>query len=142
MALTNIKIIPSKTTMENISTLLHKYNLPDNDFIAVPHCTIIYSPDVVPANKIPVNISLPILVKDSKLTLFDTKDDGIVLVIEFTNSDLLKYFRFLKDTFQFTTKYDEYRPHITIAKNVNKKFTDLPKINFDLVFDKIEIETE
>ena len=140
MALTNIKIIPSKTTKENISALLHKYNLPDNDFITDPHCTIIYSSDVIPANKIPVNISLPIIVKDSVFSLFDTKDDGLVLVIEFTNKELSKYFRYLKDTFKFTTKYDEYRPHITIAKNVNKKFTDLPKINFDLVFDKIEIE--
>jgi len=142
MALTNIKIIPSKTTMENISMLLHKYNLPNNDFMAVPHCTVIYSPDVVPADKIPTNISLPIIVKDSKLTLFDTKDDGIVLVIEFMNSDLSQYFRYLKDTFKFTTKYDEYIPHITIAKNVGKNFTDLPKINFDLVFDKLEIENK
>lgn len=135
---TNIKLVPDKKTQTKIKALLQKHKLPKDDFTSCPHCTIIYSLDIVDIDKISCDkLVLPIVVKDSHFELFDTKDDGIVLVIEFQNDDLIKLFKHIKTKYKLTTKYDDFRPHITIAKNISKKII-LPKINFDLIFDKIE----
>ncbi len=134
---TNIKLIPDSQTIKNICDVLDKNNIPCQEFRNDPHCTIIYSPDIIDTNKIVFpKIKLPIIGSKAHFEFFDTNDDGIVLVIEFESDIAVNLFRYLKQKYKFTTKYEEYRPHITIQKNMFKK-TDLPDIDFNLYFDKL-----
>ena len=135
---TNIKIIPSKATCEKIIALLQKFQIPHDDFCADPHCTILYSHDVVDVKNLSLpQISFPVIGKNARFELFDTKYDGIVLVIEFESDTLEKCFNCLKENYNFSTRYNEYRAHITMQKNLPSKNIKLPNIDFELLFDKI-----
>ncbi len=82
--ITNIRIIPSDDTIKKIVQMADSYNLPHTDFDAHPHCTIIYSRDVVDAKDIKLpKVVLPVIGTNAQLKIFQTKDDGDVLVIEF-----------------------------------------------------------
>ena len=138
--LTNIRIVPCDDTIKKIGQMADSYGLPHADFDAHPHCTIIYSHDVIDAKKIKLpKIKLPIVANDAKLKIFKTTDDGNVLVIEFDCDDAKQCFDYMKREYNITTKYNEYKPHITLQKNITIKRTDLPKITFDLCFDKLWI---
>lgn len=133
----NIKLIPDSNTINRICEILKKHNIPCNDFMNDSHCTIIYSPDIInPNNIILPKYNLPIVGKNAHFEFFDTHDDGIVLVIEFESDVAKNIFQYLKQQYNFATKYNEYRPHITIQKNMTEK-TTLPKIDFDLYFDNL-----
>lgn len=134
---TNIKILPDKATITNIDNLLKQHGISGVDFHNDSHCTIIYSPDIIDVNKITLpETELPICGTNAHFEFFDTRDDGIVLVIEFESDVATNIFKYLKQQYNFTTKYNEYRPHITIQKNMTEKPT-LPKIDFDLYFDNL-----
>lgn len=134
---TNIKLIPDAQTIRNICDLLDKHNIPHQDFLNDSHCTIIYSPDIVNIDDIILpSINMPIVSKKTHFEFFDTSDDGIVLVIEFTSDVATKLFKYLKKRYNFTTKYNDFRPHITIQKNMSAKLP-LPNINFNLYFDTL-----
>ena len=136
--ITNIRIIPSNDTIKKIVQMVDSYNLPHTDFDAHPHCTIIYSRDVIDAKKIKLpKIKLPIMVTNAKLKMFDTPDDGNVLVIEFDCDEAKQCFDYMKREYNIITKYNEYKPHITLQKNITTQYTSLPKITFDLCFDKL-----
>lgn len=133
----NIKILPDKTTITNINKLLKQHGISGVDFHKDSHCTIIYSPDIIDVNKIILpETELPFCGINARFEFFDTRDDGIVLVIEFDCLVAQKLFKYLKDKYKFTTKYNDFRPHITIQKNIANK-TTLPKIDFDLYFDNL-----
>lgn len=137
---TNIKLLPNKNTYDNICKILDANNITHNDFTNDTHSTIIYSPDIVDIKNIKLpEIKMPIIGKNAHFEYFETKDDGIVLVIEFESDIAKKLFHYLKQEYKFTTKYNDFRPHITIQKNIDKK-TPLPKIDFDLVFDELKME--
>lgn len=141
MPRTNIKLIPSKKTQENIATLMQKHFLPYDDFCADPHCTIIYSKDVVDVKSLTLPVQeFPIIGKNACFALFDTRDDGIVLVIEFECEEAKKCFEHMKKNYGLSTRYDQYRAHITMQKNLAEKKMHLPEIDFDLMFDKIEAD--
>ena len=137
---TNIKLLPNTKTIDKISNILG--DIPHNDFLSDSHCTLIFSPDIIePKNIKTPNIKLPIIGTNAHFTFFDTRDDGIVLVIEFDSASASELFKYLKNTYKFTTKYDEYRPHITIQKNItNPKNIKLPQIDFNFEFDNLIIE--
>lgn len=138
--ITNIRIIPSSDTIKKITLLSNSFGLPHSDFDSHPHCTIIYSPDFIDADAIKLpKFKMPIIAKNAKLEIFETKDDGFVLVLEFDCEFAKKCFDYMKNKYHVTTKYDEYRAHITLQKNINKKHTPLPEIKFDLIFDKLLI---
>jgi len=138
--ITNIRIIPCDDTIKEIVQLAETCGLPHADFDKHPHCTIIYSPDVIDAK----NIKLPktkllIVAINARLKIFETKDDGNVLVIEFDCDDAKRCFDYMKREYNIITKYNEYKPHITLQKNIKTKNISLPKITFDLRFDKLWI---
>lgn len=137
---TNIKLLPNKKTIDKINNIL--CDIPHNDFLSDSHCTIIFSPDIIePENIKTPKIKLPIIGTKAHFSFFDTRDDGIVLVIEFASTTANELFKYLKNTYKFTTKYDEYRPHITIQKNIkNYENIKLPEIDFNLEFDNLIIE--
>jgi len=138
---TNIKLVPSAQTIAKITDLLRLHNLPYQDFAADPHCTIIYSRDVVEVKKIKLPVTdFPIVGKNARFALFYTKDDGIVLVVEFECEAAKNCFEYMKKTYNLSTRYDEYRAHITMQKNLADKNIKLPNIDFDLSFDKIEAD--
>lgn len=139
---TNIKLIPSELTQEKLACILHNYNLPCQDFIADPHCTIIYSNDVVDVTTISLPpFIFPVIGKNSRFEFFDTMYDGIVLVIEFDCKAAEQCFNYVKQTYNISTRYSEYRAHITLQKNVpNKDLLTLPDIPFNLEFDKLEAD--
>lgn len=137
--ITNIKLIPTLKTIDKIRNLLKQHNLPCHDFVADPHCTIIYSHDVVDVKSItPPITNFPINGKNAKFELFENEYDGIVLVIEFECESAKNCFEYMKKTYDLSTRYDEYRAHITMQKNLPDRNVKLPNIDFDLLFDKIE----
>jgi len=139
---TNIKLVPSQQTILQITALLEYCHLPCHDFIENPHCTIIYSRDVIDVKNITLPLAdFPIVGKNARFELFDTKDDGIVLVMEFECEDAKNCFEYMKKTYNLSTRYDEYRAHITMQKNLeNPQNITLPAIDFTLCFDKIEMD--
>lgn len=139
---TNIKIIPSPQTIAKISDLLDRNNLPHADFDADSHCTVIYSHDIVDIKTISLPLpDFPLIGENARFELFDTKDDGIVLVVEFECEAAKKCFEYMKKTYNLSTRYDEYRAHITMQKNLeNSQNIILPQIDFVLEFDKIEMD--
>ena len=139
---TNIKIIPDQVTISKILSLADKYNLPHQDFDLDPHCTIIYSNDVVDVKDIRLSqLNFPIVGKDVHFEFFDTRDDGIVLVVAFECEIASSLFAYLKKRYNLTTRYSEYKAHITLQKNIdNKDLLVVPEIDFDLSFDKIEMD--
>ena len=138
--ITNIRLVPSEETIKQIKDFADSFDLPHADFDAHPHCTIIYSPDFIDAKtiKLPAG-KMPILTQNAKLEIFETKDDGYVLVLEFDCEIAKQSFDYMKQKYKITTKYNEYRAHITLQKNINKEIKQLPEIKFDLVFDKLLI---
>lgn len=136
--ITNIRIVPCDDTIKKIMHLAESCNFPHADFDAHPHCTIIYSPDFIDAKDIKLpTIKTPIVATNPELKIFRTKDDGDVLVIEFDCEKANQCFEYMKTKYNISTKYNEYRPHITLQKNISNKYMSLPKINFDLFFDKL-----
>ena len=137
---TNIKLLPNKNTYDNICKILDANNITHNDFTNDTHSTIIYSPDLIDIKTIKMpDIKMPIIGTNARLEYFDTMDDGIVMVIEFDSDTASELFQYLKTKYLFTTKYNDFRPHITIQKNIDKKIP-LPNIDFDLVFDELKME--
>ena len=136
--ITNIRIVPSNDTIKQITLLVDSVGLPHADFDAHPHCTIIYSPDFIDAKTIKLpTLKMPIIAKNAKLEIFNTKDDGYVLVLSFNCEYAKQCFDYVKEKYNVTTKYNEYKAHITLQKNINKNYTSLPEIKFDLIFDKL-----
>ena len=136
--LTNIRIVPCDDTIKKIVQMADSYNLPHSDFDAHPHCTIIYSRDVVDAKDIKLPESdFPIIGTNAYLDVFETRDDGNVLVIEFDCEYAKQCFDYMKQKYNITTKYNEYKPHLTLQKNMITKNMVLLKITFDLYFDKL-----
>ena len=134
--ITNIRLIPNEETIKQIARFADNNALPYADFDAHPHCTIIYSRDVIDAKSIRLPaVALPVVGTNAQLKIFKTKDDGDVLVIEFDCSAARVCFDYMKTKYNITTKYDDYKPHITLQKNINVKMAKLPSIPFDLVFD-------
>lgn len=135
---TNIKIVPSQTAKQKIKRFCRAYNLPYQDFAADPHCTIAFSREIlVPA----VQISAPpfqrILVQNAKLDVFDTRDDGQVLVIRFEAEALSQANAFYRSKYKIPAKYP-YLPHITLQKNIRAK-PRLKRLPFNFYLDKIVI---
>ena len=138
--ITNIRIIPTAATIKQIRELADSFDLPHNDLDEHPHCTIIYSPDFINAKSIKLPaVKLPIVGTNVRLEIFKTKDDGNVLVIEFDCEYATQCFKYMKSKYGITTKYDEYRAHITLNKNLPVKYKKLPDIKFDLLFDELLI---
>ena len=136
--ITNIRMLPDDNTIKNITDLADSFNLPHKDFDEHPHCTIIYSPDVIDAKNITLpKVKLPIIANNARLGIFETKDDGNVLVIELDCEAAEQCFNYMKTKYNIMTKYDEYRAHITLQKNIGNKQWVLPEIAFDLCFDKL-----
>lgn len=138
---TNIKIIPTSDTYQKICELAENYRLPYQDFKNDPHCTILYSHDVIDIKNIILPpIKFPLIGKNSRFEFFETKEDGIVLVIEFDCKTAENCFKYLKKNYPLTTRYDNYRAHITLQKNISDKNIFLPKIDFNIIFEKIELD--
>ncbi len=138
---TNIKIIPSPETYSKICQLAGDYHLPHQDFLISPHCTVLYSRDVVDVQNITLpTLSFPLKGQNARFEFFETKEDGTVLVIEFDCETAENCFKYLKRKYNLTTRYDNYRAHITLQKNIKDKSITLPEIPFDLLFDKLEMD--
>ena len=95
--ITNIKLIPSEATQYKIGTLLQKFEISHDDFSADPHCTVIYSHDVVDVKnlKLPEQ-NFPIIGENARFELFENEYDGIILVIEFDCKEAETLFYYLK----------------------------------------------
>ena len=138
---TNVKVIPSPGTYRKICQLADNYHLPYQDFMTCPHSTILYSRDVVDVQNITLpTFQFPLIGKNARFEFFDTKEDGTVLVIEFDCENAENCFKYLKRKYNLTTRYDNYRAHITLQKNIQNKNIPLPEITFDLLFDKLETD--
>ncbi len=138
---TNIKFIPDAKTITALVKLLEANNIPHNDLINDPHCTIIYSRDIVDINKIVLpEIKYPVIGLYPKLKVLDTKDNGLCMVAIFDCKVAEKLFLEIKQKHNLHTLFDNYMPHITIKKNMIGNNINLPKIPFDLYFDRIKMD--
>ena len=139
MEFTNVKIVPSKTAIAKIKRFCDAHGLPHADFDAVPHCTIVFSRDIiVPARKIPRPDFERIRVGDARLKIFKTRDDGDCLVICFSSDKLARANAFYRARLNIPARY-EYAPHITLQKNLTRA-PRLAKIDFNFMLDKVVIE--
>lgn len=67
----------------------------------------------------------PIKIKLGKVKAFTNPDKFDVIIVDVISEDLNKINTILRDKVPFTNKYDEYRPHVTIAyveKGEGEKF--------------------
>ena len=96
------------------------------------HVTVLYGIHSEYPSKIKRSLkeTSPVKVKLGKMTAFTNPEKFDVVVIEVISKDLETINRKLRNELPFTNKYDEYRPHVTIAyvkngigekyKNINK----------------------
>lgn len=139
---TNIKLIPSQGSIENINGIYKKMHI--SEFLAEPHLTIIYSNTIYPIDKInppmPIGWGLPIITIKSRLKLWNgLQGDGLCMGIVFDSPELQLLHTFLKETYDLKTSFNHYMPHITIVKNT-RKFCYFPKIDFPILFDKLVMD--
>lgn len=141
MEFTNVKIIPSATAITKIKRFCDVHGLPHADFDAAPHCTIVFSRDIiVPARKIPRPDFERIAVRNPRLKIFHTRDDGDCLVMCFSSDKLARANAFYRGRLNIPAKY-EYVPHITLQKNLARS-PRLPRVDFDFMLDKVVIENK
>jgi hypothetical protein len=110
--------MPDGDTLQNIMNLQKVFcsrNAERGDSI---HSTIIYSKDIIPAKDIKIKLpDSPIIGRNPRLDIFQTDDDGDVLVLLFDCMELCALHEIIKQNYNLRTKYDFYRPHITLEKN-------------------------
>ena len=140
MEQTNIKIVPSKTAIEKIINFCIKHNLPYEDFLKDPHCTIAYSKEVLtPVRMIEQPNFKFIRVKGAYVDTIQTDDDGKVAVIKFESNALEQANAFYRREYFLTSKY-AYSPHITLQKNLSDLLPNYPKLDFDFILDRIVMD--
>jgi hypothetical protein len=108
------------------------------DFIADPHATIIYSPDVVDVKTMNLpKVRFPIIGTSPRFQVFATKDDGLCLVLAFDCGPAELLHKEIKMKYNLKMLYYEnYVPHMTIKKHLVKD-VEMPPVRFDLKFDAI-----
>ena len=95
------------------------------------HVTVLYgihSEHSTKAKKSLKGVS-PVKVKLGKVSAFTNPEKFDVVIIEVISKDLEKLNRKLRNELPFTNKYDEYRPHVTIAYVKNGKGNDYKGVN-------------
>lgn len=138
---TNIKFIPDTKTVKNLVKFFEWNKIAFDDFITDPHCTIVYSKDIVDINTITLpKIEFPVIGTRPRFEVFDTKDDGFCLVILFDCPVAKSLYSEIKQAHSLRTIYDDYKSHVTIKKNMADRNIKLPKIPFDLFFDQIKMD--
>lgn len=140
-SLTNIRLIPSFETVTSLVKLLEQNKAPYNDLIEDPHCTIVFSRDIVDINTITLpEIKYPIVGINPKFEIFETKDNGLCLMVVFDCKVAEALFLQIKQKHNLRTLFDNYMSHITIKKNIEVKNLNLPAVGFDLYFDKLKMD--
>lgn len=138
---TNIKLIPTAGTVKQIVDMLNSYGIPYDDFIADPHCTVVYSKDIIDVGTIGLPlIKFPITGKSAKFEIFDTRDDGFCLVMVFHCEVAERLHYEIQSKYKLEIAYKDYKPHVTIKKNIANKDMFLSKIPFNLLFDRITMD--
>ena len=133
--MTYIAAIPYKDTIHSIVRYCKQNNLKTHNFYK-PHATIIASDVYFDVQKVCLpEHEFPIIGTNPKLVTFDTKDDGLCLVIKFDSSELYRMHTELQSGYGLLTDY-EYCPHITLTKNM-KDFVAERRIKIPLIFNKI-----
>jgi len=136
MAITYVAAVPTYGTIRRILRFCKKSGIKASSFYK-PHATIIHSNDLVDTFSLPDH-EFPIVGENPKLVTFDTKDDGLCLVIKFDSDELSRMHYGLKYKYGLRTDY-EYIPHITLKKNMDQAVTD-PQVNLKLKFEKIFVK--
>jgi hypothetical protein len=108
------------------------------DFIADPHATIIYSPDIVDIKTMELpKVRFPIVGTSPKFQVFATKDDGLCLVLAFDCDTAEILHKEISARYNLRTLYYEnYVPHMTIKKRLSED-VQMPALRFDLLFDAV-----
>ena len=132
-----IAAIPTYSTIAKIGKFCKASGIEASDFNH-PHATIIYSQfDNTADGFVLPEHEFPIVGDNPRLVTFDTKDDGLCLVIKFDSSELYRIHNELRLQYGFQFSYGEYSPHMTLAKNIGRFITerqiDLP-IEFNRIF--------
>ena len=138
---TYVRAIPTDETIQDIAKFCKRNNIVASDFYDDPHCTIIYSKKIIPVETIilpPYNV--PIIGKSAQLYTFDTKDDGLTLVIKFASNLLSDINNKIKSEYDLESIYN-YTPHITLQKNMNA-VVENKKLHLKLQFDRIIMDNE
>lgn len=109
----------------------------DNLIMNDLHCTITYSREPVAAIEL-LEPEFPIYATAKKFSLFGEENDTLVLEIE--SEELLRIYNQSRDL-GATSDWPNYKPHITLAKNVvDIDVDDLPLPDFGIVFDSYKVE--
>ena len=110
-------MIPTLDTIRSVIRFCRGNGIIPNDFYKNPHCTIIYSPKIIPVDTIVVpQYPLPIRGENSELCIFTDKDGRRFLVIQFDSSALTDMHYKLRMRYGIRPDYT-YRPHITLSKD-------------------------
>ena len=116
---------------QNVAPILQywcKVNIPKEDLYInedqgmegyedMPHVTILYGlHDVKPKKLISLTHGFgPIELKFDKVTKFDTNPEFDVLKIDIDSAKLLYLNKLISDKMEHTDKFDQYKPHATLA---------------------------
>lgn len=126
----------------SFSSLLQRVDVPGNrDFS--DHCTLIYFEDEMPIKKIAKIIPLihevtekmvPFNIKSTTITAFDKGKYGYPIIAKLESKELADLEKNIKKIFdknkiKYSTKYKEFKPHITMS------YSDV-NLEKDIKFDK------
>ena len=134
-------MIPTPETISGIVGITRNSGLLAEDFIADPHATLIYSKNIVDVSTILLpNIKFPIIGLNPKFEIFDTRDDGLCIVLTFDSDAARAISAEIQSKYSLTLPYGNLNPHITIQKNIPCCRVKMPQVLFSLVFDKIMMD--
>ncbi len=138
---TNIKLIPTQQSIKNIIDFCKSVDINPVDFINDPHCTIVYSRDIFDVCDIKLpDVELPIVAENLKLHLFDSPDNGLVLVLIFESAVIKDLFNHIKSNYNLRTLFPEIIPHITLVKNLSSNELQDISVPISVMFDKLEMD--
>lgn len=140
MERTNIKVCPSQNAIKKIINFCITHSLPYNDFLEGPHCTIAFSKEILtPISMIEQPKFKRVLVRNAYIDVFDTSDDGRVLVVRFDSGVLRQANDFYRKEYRLASKY-AYSPHITLQKNLQEEMAIPLKLNFNFILNRVVMD--
>jgi len=121
-----ISVKPNKETEIKLKEFQKNYILNPNNNL---HVTLIYSKKENEFKYIKTRRFKKFKATFKKWEIFD--ENTLVAILE--TEDLINRNKELVNEYDFISDFNEYTPHITLSYNFNK-LLDLPKLNFELIF--------
>jgi hypothetical protein len=132
----------NQETKDKLEAYMEKNKIPTPVKVDKLHVTLIYSRKHLEGFKAEGKLDKPYACKPKEFVVWKTKPEDPkeektnCLVLQLNSPELIKRHEHIMKEFGATFDFDKYTPHITLSYSIgDMDIENLPKIDFDLVFD-------